>query len=272
MIDAALLRPKLLRLKLSGVLETLDQRLAQAALERWDYTDFLTRLLTDEIERRDAKLMNLRLGRSGLDPQKTIAAFDFAFNPSINPQTIKELARCRFIEEHRNLFLLGPSGVGKSHLAQALGLEACLRGFDVMYRNTHELLRWIAAGRLDGSWERRLAQAKGIAVLILDDFGLQPLSDQNQEDLYALIAHRHERMSTILTSNRDTKEWPAIFSNPLLGCAAMDRLVHRALRLTITGPSFRLHSFLQGSPLDSIDHFLTNQRDEPYDISNQVGH
>jgi DNA replication protein DnaC len=248
MIDTELLKPKLVRLKLSGVLETLDDRLSEAASEHWDYSSFLTRLLTDEIERRDSKIMTMRLARSGLDGQKTLAAFDFSFNPKIPKATLKELSRCRFIEEHRNLFVVGPSGVGKSHIAQAIGLEACLRGYDVLYRNTHDLFRWINSGRLDNTSERRLGAAKSIAVLILDDFGLQALGAQQQEDLYDLVSHRHERMTTIITSNRDFKEWPQVFSNPLMGSAAMDRLVHRALRLTITGPSYRFKTFLDGSP------------------------
>ena len=262
MIDTELLKPKLVRLKLSGVLETLDERLSQATNEHWDFTSFLTRLLTDEIERRDSKLMTMRLGRSGLDGQKTLAAFDFAFNPKISKTTVKELSRCRFVEEHRNLFVVGPSGVGKSHIAQAIGLEACLHGFDVLYRNTYELFRWINAGRLDGSWERRLTTAKSIEVLILDDYGLQALGPQQQEDLYDLISHRHERMTTVITSNRDFKEWPQVFTNQLMGSAAMDRLVHRALRLTINGASYRLKTFLDGSPEQQDDSVLTELLDE----------
>lgn len=258
MIDTELLKPKLVRLKLSGVLETLDDRLAQATNEHWDFTAFLTRLLTDEIERRDSKLMTMRMGRSGLDPQKTLAAFDFAFNPKISKTTVKELSRCRFIEEHRNLFIVGPSGVGKTHLAQAIGLEACLNGFDTLYRNTHDLFRWINAGRLDGSYERRFTSVKSIPVLILDDFGLQALNDNQQEDLYELISHRHERMTTVITSNRDFKEWPQVFANQLMGSAAMDRLVHRALRLTITGPSYRLKTFMDGSSELPDDSNLTD--------------
>lgn len=253
MIDEDLLKPKLARLKLSGILETLDQRLDEATQQHWDFTTFLTRLLTDEIERRDSKLMNLRVGRSGLDPQKSMASFDFTFNPRINKSTVKELARCRFVEEKRNLFLVGQSGVGKSHLAQALGMEACMRGFDVVYRSTHEAFRWVNAGRVDGSHERRLTSLKTAEILILDDFGLQALNDLQQEDLYDLVAFRHERMTTVLTSNRDIKEWPGIFTNSLMGSAAMDRMVHRALKLTITGPSYRMKTFQDGNLVPESD-------------------
>jgi DNA replication protein DnaC len=249
MNDLSQLKPKLVRLKLSGVLETLEQRIAQAMEEKWEYSQFLLNLLTDEVIRRDNRQLTLRVGRSGLNPEKTIASFDFSFNKHIHKPTIRELATCSFIEQRRNLFFVGPSGVGKSHLSQALGNEACLKNIDVMYRGTHELLKWINAGRADGIAERRMQIVRSVPLLILDDFGLRPLSDVNQSDLYEIISARYEKRSTILTSNRDFAEWPMVFTNPLMGSAAMDRLVHRALKITIEGDSYRMNSFDQSLPL-----------------------
>lgn len=243
MHDTAQLKPKLVRLKLSGVLDTLEQRMQQAIEEKWEYSKFLLYLLTDEVERRDNKQLTRRLSKSGLDPQKTIASFDFDFNPRIHKPTILELARCSFIEERRNLFLVGPSGVGKSHLSQAIAYEACLRNIDVMYRGTHELMKWIHSGRADGSADRRMSMICSVPLLILDDFGLRPLHESSQSDLYEIIAARYERRSTILTSNRDFAEWQQVFTNPLMGSAAMDRLVHRAYKITIEGDSYRMTSF-----------------------------
>lgn len=117
-------------------------------------------------------------------------------------------------------------------------------------------------GRLDNSFECRFALVKGIPLLILDDFGLQALTEQQQDDLFALIAWRHERMSTIITSNRDFKEWPMIFTNQLVGSAATDRLIHRALRITITGQSYRLKTFLEASQRNTIKDDLTEILDE----------
>jgi len=247
MNDLAQLKPKLVRLKLSGILETLEQRIGQAIEEKWEYSRFLLNLLTDEVIRRDNKQLTRRVGRSNLNPEKTIASFDFSFNKKIHQSTIKELATCSFIEERRNLFFVGPSGVGKSHLSQALGNEACLKNIDVLYRGTHELLKWINAGRADGIVERRLQVVRTVPLLILDDFGLRPLSDANQSDLYDIIAARYERRSTIITSNRDFAEWPTVFTNPLMGSAAMDRLVHRALKITIEGDSYRMNSFINNT-------------------------
>ncbi len=212
---------------------------------KWSYSQFLDFLLSDEVERRDHKQLVRRLSKSGLDAQKTLESFDFSFNPRIHEPTIRELATCQFLEKAECLLLLGPSGVGKSHLAQAIGNEAVRRGYEVLYRRTSALLGWIAAGDGDGSRERRLRQTVTVPVLILDDFGMKPLHEDQQSDLYELICERYERSPTILTSNRDFNEWPMIFANPLMGSAAMDRLVHRATKIVIEGKSYRLDAFIQ---------------------------
>jgi DNA replication protein DnaC len=244
-MDTIALKPKLTRLKLSGILDTLGSRLEQAQGEKWSYSQFLDFLLSDEVERRDHKQLVRRLSKSGLDPDKTLTTFDFTFNPKIHEPTIRELATCRFLEKKECLLLLGPSGVGKSHLAQAIGNEAVRRGYEVLYRRTSALLGWIAAGEGDGSRERRLRQTAAVAVLILDDFGMKPLSEAQQSDLYELICERYERAPMIITSNRDFNEWPMIFANPLMGSAAMDRLVHRASKIVIEGKSYRVDAFIQ---------------------------
>jgi len=245
MDDMVMLKPKLTRLKLSGVLDTLSGRLDQAMKEKWPYSQFLDHLLSDEVERRDHKQLARRLVKSGLDPDKTLETFDFSFNPRIHEPTIRELAGCQFLDRKENCFFLGPSGVGKSHLAQALGHEAARRGREVLFRRTASLLQWIGAGRGDGSWERRMKAVTSIELLIVDDYGLKPLSEEQQSDLYEIICERYERCSMILTSNRDFNEWLEVFTNPLMGSAAMDRLVHRGIKIVIEGKSYRADSFLK---------------------------
>jgi DNA replication protein DnaC len=242
-MDNALIVKKLSRLKMPGMANMLDQRLDQAMKEKWSYSTLVEMLLTDEIERRNHRQLTLRLAKSRLNQNKTMETFDFTFNTKIQVALIRELSSCAFIEKKQNIFLLGPSGVGKSHIAQALGHQACRREQDVLFYCTHQLFEWIYAGRGDGTHKKRLAQVIKIPVLILDDFGLQPLNEVQQDDLYQLIAERYERNSTIITSNRDFDEWPSIFSNPLLGTAALDRLVHKGIQIIIEGGSYRFAEF-----------------------------
>ncbi len=251
MDELSLLKPKLTRLKLSGITETLSLRITQGMNEKWSFSQFLDMLLSDEVERRDFKQLGRRLTRSGLEPDKTLESFDFRFNPRIHEATFRELATCGFLQKHENLFWVGPSGVGKSHLAQALGHEACRRGHEVLYRRTAAVMDWVTAGQGDGTHGRRLKQVGALDLLVLDDFGLTPLSEAQQTDLYQLICERYQKRSTILTSNRDFNEWPMVFANPLMGSAAMDRLVHQALKIVIEGKSYRVDSFVRRSQQQS---------------------
>jgi DNA replication protein DnaC len=242
-MDSAVITKKLRRLKMPGMTETLEERLAQAMREKWSYSTFFEMLLTDEIERRDNKQLASRLAKSRLDLNKTMETFDFGFNPKVQAPLVRELASCSFIEKKQNIFILGPSGVGKSHLAQALGHEVCRRGHEVLFYCTYQLFEWIYAGRGDGTHKKRLAQVIKVPVLILDDYGLQTLNEAQQSDLYQLIAERYEKASTIITSNRDFDEWPSMFINSLLASAALDRLVHRGIQIVIEGESYRLAEF-----------------------------
>ncbi len=239
------LRPLLVRLKLSGILDSLGARLLEAKNGSWSYSEFLQMILTDEVERRDGKQLQLRLGRSGLDSTKTLATFDFTFNHSVTEKVIREIIQSDFASAAQNILILGPSGVGKSHLAQAIAFEAARAGHDVICRRTDHLLQWLGAGRGDGSLQRRLTQSTRVPILVLDDFGLMPLTTQEQSDLYEIIAERYEKASLIITSNREFSEWPAVFHDPLMASAAMDRLIHKAVRLTITGKSYRTEQFVK---------------------------
>jgi DNA replication protein DnaC len=242
-MDGLQVTKKLHRLRLPGIEAFLDHRLKQAMEEKWSYSMFLEILLTDEINRRENKLLTRRLLKSRLDVNKTMETFDFSFNSRIQVSLIKELSLCEFIGKKQNIFILGPSGVGKSHLAQALGHDACRKGIDLLFYDTYQLFDWIYNGRGDGTHKKRLDQVLEIPLLILDDFGLQALNESQQEDLYNIISYRYERHSMIITSNRDFDEWPGIFCNPLLGSAALDRLVHKGIQIVIDGGSYRLAEF-----------------------------
>lgn len=238
-----MINKKLNRLKLSGMAATLEQRFEQAMQEKWSYSTLFEVLLSDEIERRGNKQLTMRLAKSRLNLSKTLETFDFSFNTKIEASLIKELACCNFMDKKQNIFILGPSGVGKSHIAQALAHQACRHEHEVLFYNTYQLFEWIYAGRGDGTHKKRLAYAIKMPLIVLDDFGLQPLNGAQQSDLYELIAERYEKRSTIITSNRDFDEWPSIFENSLIGTAALDRLVHRGVQLIIEGDSYRLEQF-----------------------------
>lgn len=230
---------QLRQLRLSGVLETMEARNRQAIDGQWSYVEFLSRVLEDEVERRSQKQLNLRLRRGALNTTKTLEGFDFHFNPNLNRQQILDLATCEFVRQKRNLLVCGPTGVGKSHLAQALGQEAARQGLDVLFMNTQKMLQHLNGGRADGSWERRLATYLRPDLLILDDFGLKPLQAPGPEDLYDVINERYEKGSILVTSNRAPSEWPDLFLDPLLASAGLDRLLDRAEVIIIRGPSFR---------------------------------
>lgn len=241
------LNKKLERLRLGGMLTTYEQRLKAAQEQGWSYSALLDMLLTDEIDRRNQAQLTRRLSKSLLNMDKTLDNYDFKFNPKMQGATIRELACCKFVEKGENVFLIGPSGVGKSHIAGALGHEACRRGVDVLCYRTHKLFDWIQSGRGDGSHKRKMEKIIKIPLLILDDFGLQSMQPSQQEDLYEVICERYEKRAMIITSNRDLTEWASVFSNPLIGTAAMDRLVHKGVEIVIEGESYRLDQFKKKS-------------------------
>lgn len=233
------LQPRLRRLKLGGMLQTMELRLDQAQQEQLGYLAFLELMLEDEIQRRQNKALALRLERARFEEPQTLSDFDFAFNPKIPAAQLRDLATCGFIERKESLLLVGPVGVGKTHLAQAIGHAACMQGRSVLFEKTSRLLADLGAGHLDGTWERRLRRYLAPDLLILDDFGLRAFTERQGEDLYELVSERVRRGSTIVTSNRPPTEWYALFPNAVLAEGALDRLINAAHHITLQGKSYR---------------------------------
>jgi DNA replication protein DnaC len=231
--------PILKKLRLSGVLQTLDVRLRQAVDDDVPHAEFLLRLLTDEAERRDAKQLDTRLRKANFEHRKSLDDFDFTFNPKVPKTKVVDLATCGFIAKHENVCIVGQTGVGKSHIAQAIGHRACLAGHNVIYTAADQMLKELRASRADGSHERRLARYSSVDLLIIDDLGLRALTGEEPLDLYDIIRQRYERASTMITSNRALEEWAPLFNDALLANAAMDRLLHHAHVIEVTGASYR---------------------------------
>lgn len=233
------LGPKLKSLNLGGMLLTLETRVAQAHGNQLGHLEFLELLLEDEISRRQSNSLQARINRAHFDEVKTLAEFDFNFNPKIPSAQIRDLATCRYLEHKESVILCGPVGLGKSHVAQALGWEACARGYTVFFTKTSHMFQDLTAGHLDGSWEQRIRRYIKPHLLILDDFAMRDFTPQQSEDLYELIGERVRFGSTITTSNRGPQDWYPLFPNPVLAEGILDRLLNSAHHIVMSGRSFR---------------------------------
>jgi DNA replication protein DnaC len=216
------------KLRLSSITTSLDIRIEQAASENISYTDFLVRVLSDEIERRNGKRLEMRLQKARFDPPGTIEDFDFTFNSMIPKARILELATCTFVTRKENIYIAGATGIGKSHIAAAIGHRACLAGHNVLFASASTILQSLREGRADASYKKKLLAYTSPDLLIIDDLGLKSLSSDEPSDFYEIISKRYERGSTIITSNRAINELAELFPDLLLANAAIDRFLHHA--------------------------------------------
>ena len=231
--------PMLKQLRLSGILDSMDNRNRQAIEKKMTYPEFLALLISDEVARRDQKRFSTRLRRANFRSNKTVDQFDFNFNPSINSSLVHELLTLQFIEEKVPVLIAGPCGTGKSHIAQAIGHAAVRQGHDVLFYTQSQLLGSLHAARATDTYTRKFSALVRTPLLIIDDFGLKPLRAPHDEDLHDLVAERYERCATIMTSNLDFSEWGDAFPNQLLAAATLDRLRHGAYRVVLDGKSYR---------------------------------
>lgn len=227
------------QLRLSHIMDYLPQRNRESIEGKLAYPEFLSLLLQDEILGRENRKFKARIKRASLRGDKTLENFDFDFNSKINRAQIQELSSCRFIIEKSPVLIVGPTGTGKSHIAQALSHCAIRQGKDVLWITQSKLFSELQAAKAFGRYEKKFNDFAKVTLLVIDDFGLKPMRSPQDEDFHDLISARYECASTIITSNLDFSEWGSAFPNQLLAAATLDRIRHNAHRIIIDGPSFR---------------------------------
>ena len=229
------------QLRLGGIAATLEMRLKQAQSERMGHLDFLSTLVQDELTRRSDRLLERRRKQAAFrDANKTLDTFDFDFNKKMDRHLILELANGRFIAQREDALFLGPPGTGKSHLAQAIGHAAIQQGYKVRYREAYLLLEELADATLDGTRKDYLADLTTVPLLIVDDLGMRKLPLSAAEDLLEIIMRRHERASTLLTSNRPVDDWGKLLGDTPAVTAMLDRLLHHGHVLKCGPRSWRI--------------------------------
>lgn len=233
------LKALLRKVKLGRCLDTLPERLALARTESLPHADFLTLLLSDEVQRRDRSSAELRARAAKLDPGMRIDTFSSDTGAVFDRALWNELCSLRFLDDAHGALILGPVGVGKSHLATALGHVGIRRRRSVLFTRADQLFRHLKAARLDNSIQAEMRRLARIELLIIDDFALQPMDQIETADFYELTVERHHKTATILTSNRDASEWIGQMNDPLLAQSAVDRLVATSYELVIEGESYR---------------------------------
>lgn len=226
-------------LRLGQLLPTLAERITLAEKSDLPLEDFLLGLFTDEIERRRGASASRRADVAGLEPDMVFDRWDKSAKVTFDRRVLQELTSLRFVEALRNVVVLGPVGVGKTFVANALGHVACRSGFNVRLHRLDALLRLLKQSRLDNSRDALMTELCTIDLLIIDDFALEPMTRDESRDIYQLFVERTGRAATIITSNRDTADWLAVFDDALLGQGAVDRFKNNAYDFVMDGESYR---------------------------------
>ena len=216
------------QLRLGGMADALAVRAQQARADTLGPLDFLGLLVHDELQRRRDRLVARRVKSAGFRDPKTLDTFNWSFNSGFDRALIFELATGRFIEQHDDILMLGNAGVGKSHLAQAIGMAAIHAGFHVLYREAHVLFEDLVLAEATGERSNAIAALNDVSFLIIDDLGMRKLPASAAEDLLEIVMRRYERASTLITSNRPLEDWPKMFGDTPAVTAFLDRLMHHS--------------------------------------------
>lgn len=244
------------QLHLSGLLQSLEVRLQEAVANNLSHAEFLELLFQDEILVRTQRAIERRTKNARFRELRTLEDFDFGFNPSIKRSQIFDLATCSFIAEGSDVLFIGPPGVGKSHLAQAIGYQAAKSGHTVLYASVFDLVRDLVEEEEIPGERSKLAKYLKCELLIIDDMGIKQLPARSGEHLFEIIMRRYEKRSTIMTSNRPLEEWGKLIGDVPAASAILDRFLHHAEVIQITGKSYRIKERKAATP-------ETNRKEKP---------
>ena len=259
------------KLRLSGLAQSLDVRLQEATGNQLTHAEFLELILQDEPAVRADRLIQRRVKAARFRDHRTLEDFDFAFNTSINRKQVYDLATCRFIREARPVLWMGPPGTGKSHLVQAIGYRAIQSGFTVLYRSIFDVVRDFLHDEALAGQDKVLARYLKPDLLIIDDMGMKQLPKRSGEYLLEIIMRRYEVRSTMMTSNRPLEDWGKLIGDaegdqggsPKAATAILDRFLHQAAVITLTGKSYRLRNQGHQGTTENGQKGKASQRDEP---------
>lgn len=233
-------------LRLGGMARTLPMRVQEAKANDLDYVEFFDRLLSDELTRRKDNLLNRRLKAACFPSLKTLDEFDFAFNPAISKKEVRDLASCRFINQNQNALFVGPPGIGKTHLAIALGIAAVHNAYTVYYRSAFDLVEDMADAARAGERKALVAQLTRCRLLIVDEFGMKKMPANAADDFLEIIHRRHGSASTIIATNRPIEDWGVILGDTAATSAILDRFLQGAIVFAVKGKSYRMNKTKEG--------------------------
>jgi len=245
------IRTTAVKLGLLHLPDALNQYIQRADEAKMGYLDFLDLVLSEELAVKDDRRFRQGLRLSKLPHHKTLDDYDFSFQPELDPRKVKDLATLSFIEDKANVALLGPPGVGKTHIAVALAVAACRAGYSIYFTSLDDMVRNLKAAEAAGRLTSKLGTYLRPGVLVVDEVGYQPLERAEANLVFQVISKRYEKGSIILTSNKAFSEWGQVFGDEVLATAILDRLLHHCEVVPINGNSYRLKNRLQAIERDT---------------------